>query len=149
MAAAAVLNLVDPSMTGIGGDVFCLFYDAKAKKVHALNGSGRSPAKATLEDVLKDLNVTDRESASIPATSALSVTVPGAAAAWVDIIEKYGSGSLSPRQVLAPAIELADEGCSISEIASYYVSRPLPLLQTFGTDRGRSRWSSGSRKKAS
>ncbi|KAK0707878.1 nucleophile aminohydrolase [Lasiosphaeris hirsuta] len=120
IAAAAVLNLVDPSMTGIGGDAFALFYDAKEKKVHALNGSGRSAAKATVEDICRDLNITDRIFGTIPNTSALSVTVPGAAAAWADIVERFGSGAVSLSQVLAPAIELAENGCPISEIASYY-----------------------------
>ncbi|KAK3942823.1 nucleophile aminohydrolase [Diplogelasinospora grovesii] len=122
VAAAAVLNLVDPSMTGIGGDVFCLFYEAKSRKVHALNGSGRSPAAATLDDICRDLNIsdTDRASSTIPNTSALSVTVPGAAAAWVDIVGLYGSGDVTLEQVLAPAVGMAREGVPVSEIASYY-----------------------------
>lgn len=109
-------------MTGIGGDAFCLFYHAKTRKVHALNGSGRSPAKASLDDVCRDLNVTDRSSASIPNTSIHSVTVPGAAAAWLDIIDKYGSGEVAVSQVLAPAIRMAEEGVPVSEISSYNVS---------------------------
>jgi len=123
VGAAAVLNLVDPSMTGIGGDAFALFYDAKTKKVIALNGSGRSAANATLDDICHDLDIPDpdRMHGSIPTTSALAVTVPGAAAAWVDIVDRLGSGSVSLEQVLSPAIELAENGCPISEIASYYV----------------------------
>lgn len=125
IAAAAVLNLVDPSMTGIGGDAFCLFYDAKTKQVHALNGSGRSPSGATVDDICKDLDITDRIYGTIPATSILSVTVPGAAAAWLDIIEKFGSGKLSTSRVLTPAIQLAEDGFPVSEISSYYVSPGL------------------------
>lgn len=117
-----MLNLVDPSMTGIGGDAFCLFYDAKEKQVHALNGSGRSPANATLDKICNALGVTDRTTASIPALSIHSVTVPGAAAAWVDTVQKFGSGALSLLQVLAPAIELAENGFAVSEISSYSVS---------------------------
>lgn len=117
-----MLNLVDPSMTGIGGDAFCLFYDAKTNRVHALNGSGRSPSKATVDDVCRDLGVTDRVFGTIPATSIHSVTVPGAAAAWVDIVETFGSGTTSRAQVLAPAIQLAEEGFPVSEISSYCVS---------------------------
>ncbi|KAK3316940.1 nucleophile aminohydrolase [Apodospora peruviana] len=122
IAAAAVLNLVDPSMTGIGGDAFALFYEAEIQQVHALNGSGRSAANSSLDDVCRDLGVVDgdRVYATIPTTSALSVTVPGAAAAWVDIVEKFGSGVVSLEQVLKPAIEMAEEGCVISEISSYY-----------------------------
>lgn len=119
IAAAAVLNLVDPSMTGLGGDCFCLFHDVRTKRVHAVNGSGRSAKNATLDNICKALSITDRTYGSIPPTSVHSVTVPGAAAAWVDIVEKYGSG-LSLEQVLTPAIELAEEGFPISEISSYY-----------------------------
>lgn len=121
IAAAAVLNLVDPSMTGIGGDAFCLFYEAKSKKVHALNGSGRSAARASLEDVCRDLGIQDRIYGAIPTDSILSVTVPGAAAAWLDIIEHFGSGKVTASQALAPAIRLAEQGFAVSEISSYCV----------------------------
>lgn len=75
MAAAAVLNVVDPAMTGIGGDVFCLYYEATAKKVHALNGSGRSPAKASLDSLCGELNIADRVFGAIPNTSIHSVSL--------------------------------------------------------------------------
>ncbi|KAK0644099.1 nucleophile aminohydrolase [Cercophora newfieldiana] len=120
VAAAAVLNLVDPSMTGIGGDAFALFYGSKDNKVYALNGSGRSAESCTLEHICRDLSIADRVYGTIPTSSALSVTVPGAAAAWVDIVERFGSGAVSLAEVLAPAIELGENGCPISEIASYY-----------------------------
>lgn len=122
VAAAAVLNLVDPGMTGIGGDAFCLFYEAETRNVHAINGSGRSAARATLDDICRDLNIGNRDSGSIPNTSIYSVTVPGAAAAWLDIIERYGSGKMTVSQVLDPAIRMAEDGCPISEISSYTVS---------------------------
>ncbi|KAK0616443.1 nucleophile aminohydrolase [Immersiella caudata] len=107
-------------MTGIGGDAFALFYCNKEKKVNALNGSGRSAASATLEDVCRDLCITDRVYGTIPTPSALSVTVPGAAAAWVDLVEQFGSGAVSLADVFAPAIQFAENGCPISEIASYF-----------------------------
>lgn len=115
-------------MTGVGGDAFCLFYNAKTRNVHALNGSGRSPANASLDDVCRDLNVTDRSSASIPNTSIHSVTVPGAPSAWLDIIDKYGSGQVTASQVLGPAIRMAEEGVPISEISSYNVSTTKPKV---------------------
>ena len=87
-------------------DAFCLFYDASTKQVKALNGSGRSPAKLTI-DYVRSRGITGR---SIPLTDLNSVTVPGAAAAWVDTVEAFGSGKLSIAQVLAPAIRLAEEG---------------------------------------
>src|SRR5438045_1390260 len=81
---------------GIGGDMFCLFYDAKTKKVSALNGSGRAPGKATLELIRKDLRIPDsQKGGKIPTNSVHSVTVPGAAAGWWDTVERFGSGKLS------------------------------------------------------
>jgi gamma-glutamyltranspeptidase/glutathione hydrolase len=109
-------------MTGIGGDAFALYYEAATRKVHAVNGSGPSPAEATLEAICKDLGVTDRIYGSIPTTSGHAVTVPGAAAAWVDVVAGFGSGKLSLAQILAPAIELAEDGFAVSELSSYYVS---------------------------
>jgi gamma-glutamyltranspeptidase/glutathione hydrolase len=105
-------------MTGIGGDMFCLFYDTKTKKVHALNGSGRSGSQVSLEGLRKDLGFNE---GMIPMNSAHAVTVPGAAAGWVDTVEKFGSGKLSMEEILAPAIELAEKGFPVSELSSYYV----------------------------
>ena len=108
-------------MTGIGGDMFCLFYNAQTKEVHALNGSGRSPASLTLDAVRKELELKPGKGGSIPMLSALAVTVPGAAAGWVDTIEKFGSGRVSLEQILAPAIELGEEGFPVSELSAKLV----------------------------
>jgi gamma-glutamyltranspeptidase/glutathione hydrolase len=112
------MNVTEPSMTGIGGDCFCLFYNAHAKKVHALNGSGRAPANTSLEGLKKDLGISGREG-SIPVGSVHAVTVPGAAAGWVDAAEKFGSGNLSLEQILTPAIEYAEKGFPVSEFSAY------------------------------
>jgi len=107
-------------MTGIGGDVFCLFYNAKTKKVHALNGSGRAPLQTSLESIKKDLKISG-DVGSIPMDSVHAVTIPGAAAGWVDAVEKFGSGKVLLEEILAPAIELAEKGFPVSEFSSYYV----------------------------
>ncbi|KAJ5646303.1 hypothetical protein N7490_002675 [Penicillium lividum] len=119
VAVAAAMNMSEPGSTGIGGDMFCLFYKAETKKVHALNGSGRYPGKATLEQVRKDLNLAPGAPGSIPFLNALAATVPGAAAGWVDTVEKFGSGKLSLEQILTPAIEMGEEGFVVSELASH------------------------------
>ena len=122
VAVAAVLNLTEPSATGIGGDMFCLFYNAKTKKVHALNGSGRSSANASLDQIRHDLGLKPGEEGQIPINNARAITTPGAAAGWVDTVEKFGSGKLSMEQILKPAIELGEEGYPVSELASILVS---------------------------
>lgn len=101
--------------------MFCLFYNAKTKKVHALNGSGRASGNASLDKIRNALSIPDGESGTIPMSSAHAVTVPGAAAGWVDVVEKFGSGKLSMEQILKPAIELGEEGFPVSELMGYYV----------------------------
>jgi gamma-glutamyltranspeptidase/glutathione hydrolase len=120
---AAGLNMTEPTSTGIGGDMFCLYYDAKTKKVSALNGSGRAGMKCTLEAIRKDLGLKSDEPGKIPLKSPHSVTVPGAAAGWVDTVERFGSGKVTLEQILAPAIELGEKGFPVSELASTMVSR--------------------------
>lgn len=102
--------------------MFCLYYDAKTKKVHALNGSGRSGEKVTIEQIRNDLKVKDGEEGNIPMESVHAVTVPGAAAGWVDVVEKFGSGKVTLEEVLAPAIELAEDGFAVSELSATFVS---------------------------
>lgn len=104
--------------------MFCLFYNAKTKKVHSLNGSGRAGANTTVERVRKDLGMKEGDVGKIPLTSAHAVTVPGAAAGWVDVVERFGSGKLSLEQILTPAIELGEQGYPVSELMGFYV-RPM------------------------
>ncbi|KAJ3097603.1 hypothetical protein HDU97_004731 [Phlyctochytrium planicorne] len=132
VAAAAVLNLTEPCSTGIGGDAFCLFYDSKSKTVKGLNASGRAPAALNL-DAARKMGI---EGDSIPSKNINSVTVPGAAAGWVDTIELFGSGKLTLAEILAPAIRLAEEGFPISPITAYFWKRSEALLQTASPNGG-------------
>src|SRR5688572_23953670 len=54
VAAGAALNVTEPTSTGIGGDMFALYYSADTKRITALNGSGRAPAALTLERLKKE-----------------------------------------------------------------------------------------------
>lgn len=119
--------MTEPGSTGIGGDCFCLFYDAKTKKVHAMNGSGRAPAAASCEELRNKLGVKEGQSGTIPMGSAHAVTVPGAAAGWCDIVDKFGSGKLSMEQILTPAIELGENGFPVSELMATYVNTANPV----------------------
>ncbi|OKL63909.1 hypothetical protein UA08_00617 [Talaromyces atroroseus] len=129
VAVAAAINVTEPSSTGIGGDMFCLFYNAKTKKISAMNGSGRYSGSASLADVRKDLGLSPGVDGSVPFRSAAAVTTPGAAAGWVDTVERFGSGKLSLQQVLTPAIELAEKGFPVSEIASIYWQEGEQLIR--------------------
>ena len=102
--------------------MFCLHYDAKTKKIEAMNGSGRSGMKCTLENIRKDLGMKDGDEGKLPLRSVHAVTVPGAAAGWVDTVERFGSGKVTMEQILAPAIELAERGFPVSELSSTMVS---------------------------
>jgi gamma-glutamyltranspeptidase/glutathione hydrolase len=108
VTAAAVLNLVEPHMTGIGGDMFALFWSARDKKLVALNASGRSGSLMTRDELLK------RGRDHVPLFGPEPITVPGALSGWAALLEKYGTISLA--QALAPAIRLADEGFPVSPI---------------------------------
>lgn len=121
VAVAAGLNMTEPCSTGIGGDMFILFYDAATKQVKALNGSGRASANSTLERVRSELGLKDDEF-GIPELSIHTVTVPGAAAGWVDTVERFGSGKVDLTQILAPAIQLGEKGFPVSQITARSVS---------------------------
>ena len=112
VAAGAALNVTEPTSTGIGGDMFALYYSAEARRVTALNGSGRAPAALTLERLKQE-----GFSAELPPFHAHTVTVPGACAGWFDLIEKHGS--LLMAEILSPAIRLAGEGFPVAPITSY------------------------------
>ena len=111
VAAAAALNVTEPTSTGIGGDMFALYFSAETGTVTALNGSGRAPAALTLDRLKKD-----GISSELPPFHAHTVTVPGACGGWFDLIERHGSLPMS--EVLAPAIRLAGEGFPVSPITS-------------------------------
>ncbi|RYP61894.1 hypothetical protein DL770_009686 [Monosporascus sp. CRB-9-2] len=123
VAVAAGLNMTEPCSTGIGGDMFCLYYDAATRKVSALNGSGRAGAKCTPEAIRRSLNLKSADEdpdARIPMFSVHAVSVPGAAAGWCDAVERFGSGKVSMEQILLPAIELGERGFPVSEITAHF-----------------------------
>lgn len=106
--------------------MFILYYDAKSGKVSAMNGSGRTGNKSTLEAVRKDLSPSEIDGGKVPMLSVHAVTVPGAAAGWCDTVERFGSKKVSLEQILAPAIELGEQGFPVSEVASLAVSQHHP-----------------------
>lgn len=108
VAAAAVLNVVEPHMTGAGGDLFAIAWVAEEGRIVGLDASGRSGS-------LVDVEALAREGATgVPGSGARSVTVPGALSGWQALVERYGERSLA--DALAPAIRIAENGFPVSPI---------------------------------
>lgn len=116
VAVAAALNVTEPTSTGIGGDAFALYYEAATRRVYALNGSGRAPRALTLERLRRE-----GFAEGLPPFHPYTVTVPGACAAWCDLVERFGRLDLS--RVLAPAIRLAEEGFPVAPVTAYFWAR--------------------------
>lgn len=108
IATAAMLNVVEPVSTGIGGDCFALYWDAKTKEVTALNGSGRAGGAASIDE-LHRLGYN-----RMPAFTGHSVSVPGTVAGWSDLLERHGRMTLA--DVLQPAIWTAENGYPVTEV---------------------------------
>jgi gamma-glutamyltranspeptidase/glutathione hydrolase len=123
VTAAALLGVVEPQSTGIGGDCFCLYQPAGSAEVIALNGSGRAPAAATI-DHYESHGIT-----ALDSTSAHGVTVPGAVAAWERLLGAHGRRGLAA--ALAPAIHYSEAGFAVSpRVASDWAHSEAKLRKT-------------------
>src|SRR3954462_10231882 len=102
VAACALLGVIEPQSTGIGGDCFALVQPKGEGKIVAYNGSGRAPMAANVEWYL------ERKINSVPLTSAHAVSIPGAVDAWETILRDHGKMGFDT--LLQPAIKAAEEG---------------------------------------
>ena len=107
IAMAAVLNVTEPMMTGVGGDMFALVYWSKTKELKGLNASGRAPRALSIDYFTK------KNVKQMPQFGMETVTVPGAFDGWVALNEKYGTMKLA--DLLVPAIEYAENGFPVME----------------------------------
>lgn len=120
IAASAVLCVTEPQSTGIGGDCFLLYHEAKTGKLCGLNGSGRAPARATLEEFER------RGLMQVPEFGILSVIVPGAVDAWQTALERFGTRSLE--ELLQPAIAFAADGYAVTPVVAKAWQNNAPVL---------------------
>ncbi len=117
IAANAMEGVVEPHVNGIGGDIFAIVWDAKTKKLHGLNGSGRSPYSLTLKELQS------RGLKFLPPRGPLPVSVPGCIDGWFELHKKFGKLPMS--QILSHAIKYARNGFPVhSELAGSLVAVP-------------------------
>lgn len=119
-AASAVLSVVETYSTGIGGDCFILYHEAKTGKLHTLNGSGRAPAGASLDAMH------ERGHQEMPQKGILAVTVPGAIDAWYEANQKLGA--LPFDRLFREAIRYARDGYVVSPVIAHNWARSVDLL---------------------
>ena len=131
VATAAVLNLVEPMMTGIAGDLFAIIYVRKENKLYVLNASGVAPSGATIDRFASLGYRADPSNwgpgSGMPVFGILAVTVPGAAWGWEEVLKRFGK--LTFKEVLQPAIDYAEDGFPVSQrIANdWHLPNALPL----------------------
>ncbi len=123
VAMAGMMAVVEPMMSGLGGDTMILVWSAKEKKVFGLNGSGVAPSGASLD------RVADRP--MMPETGAVSVTVPGAVDGWCRLLERFGSRPLA--SLWEPAVAAAREGYPVGESIAGVWAMAAPLLPKYAT----------------
>lgn len=124
IAANAALGLMEPTGSGIGGDLFAIVWDAKTQKLYGLNASGRSPKNLTLK-MLKEKGLN-----KIPSWGPLPVSVPGAVDGWFELHTKFGKLPMS--DILQPAINYARNGFPVPELIAHYQQGTLPFFVSQG-----------------
>ena len=124
IAANATLGLMEPTGSGIGGDLFAIVWDAKTKQLYGLNASGSSPKGLTLAYFRK------KGMKKIPSHGPLPVSVPGAVDGWFSLHKKFGKMKMT--QILKPAIQYAESGFPVTELIAYYMNRSIPFFMRKG-----------------
>lgn len=120
IAANAALGLMEPTGSGIGGDLFAIVYEAKTGKLYGLNASGRSPKSLTPE------YFKEQQLKSIPPFGPLPVSVPGCVDGWFELHKRFGK--LTMEQILSPTITYAENGFPVTELVAYYMGRSVASM---------------------
>jgi gamma-glutamyltranspeptidase/glutathione hydrolase len=116
IATNAALGLMEPTGSGIGGDLFAIVWSAEDQKLYGLNASGRSPLGLSYDQMKQEIEKRDGE--GIPAYGVLPISVPGAVDGWFELHDKLGDTPMD--EILAPSIKYAEEGFPVSELIAYY-----------------------------
>ena len=123
IAANIALGLMEPTGSGIGGDLFAIVWDAEEQKLFGLNASGPAPQSISL-DYFKQQKL-----AKIPSFGPLPVTVPGAVDGWVKLHDKFGNQSFS--SLFEPTIDYAKKGHPVTETIAYYLDRSKEIFKQY------------------
>jgi gamma-glutamyltranspeptidase/glutathione hydrolase len=123
IAANAMLGLVEPTGSGIGGDLFAIIWSADKKKLYGLNASGRSPRSLKLE------YFKENGYEFIPSRGPLPVSVPGCVDGWYEMHDMFGS--LPMKDILQPTINYAREGFPVTEVIAYYLAAGVESLKEY------------------
>ena len=121
IAMDAVLHVTEPPSTGLGGDMFALYFNASDSRVYALNGSGRSARARTLAEVARD------ERDMIPARHGDAVTGPGVCAGWFDLNKRFGRTPVG--ELLQAASRAAEAGFPVAPVAAAMWDRNFEQVQ--------------------
>jgi gamma-glutamyltranspeptidase/glutathione hydrolase len=121
IAAHAVMTVVAPMWNGIGGDLFAIVYDAKSGKYYGLNASGWAPAAQSIE------RLHQKGLQEVPVHGIESATVPGAVDGWQKLLDRFGKKKLN--EVLAPAIQIAEDGYPVTEWIALHFAKNADLLR--------------------
>lgn len=124
IAANAALGLMEPTGSGIGGDLFAIVWDAKTGTLHGLNASGRSPLGLTFEGMKAELDRLGHT--TIPPYGMLPISVPGAVDGWFELHNRFGRLPMS--EILDPVIRYAEDGFPVSDLIAYYWGRSVAIL---------------------
>lgn len=121
IAAHAVMTVVAPMWNGIGGDLFAIVYDAKSGKYYGLNASGWAPAAQSVE------RLREKGLREMPGRGIEPVTVPGSVDGWQKLLDRFGKKKMN--EVLAPAIQVAEDGYSVTEWIAQHFASNVDLLR--------------------
>ena len=119
IATAAALNVVEPNMSGVGGDGFIMIYNRQAETIEVCNATGAAPYDTDVEWYRKN---------GIPAKGILSVSVPGLVDGWMAAHAKYGT--LSRAEVFDAAIDLSENGFPVTHVLAGVIASDR-LIQEF------------------